>query len=462
MAIALCLALASLASAAAEARLPPGAVLDPSFGDHGILKLPSASAFTAEGTTTRAGDILVSGGPEIQVLDRHGSLGGAFGGSASIDLPAVAGTSFELGAFTVDSQGRLLVVGTSFFPESENPSPRLENGSRAFRPGVVRMIRLLPDGRRDPTFGQDGVVETTLGLSPPMGTDGTPLGSHPAIRAYGVAIGPQGQIVVTGGAIFRLGESCEHDSFVAVGVSAGFVARFTSTGEPDPTFGTDGLVGGRDLSENALGAEGIGEPVVDPRGRITFLSTAAYRCESGVSHLGIAQLTADGHPRAAFGTGGAIVGPYERLAGGRHGAIVGLAEPSRIAKKPLKVQVTKISGDGKPDRLFGNDGHATVRFSPYSRITLSSLAVDPGGRVLMGGSLNGRKASATVLSRVSAGGKWEKPFGPRGRVSTPVRGVDQIGSGELFFDPRGRLVSVYQYADKGHRGLLVARYLLRD
>jgi hypothetical protein len=237
IAIALGLALVAPGASRAAGGVRPGAVLDPSFGKHGVLRLSSESAFTAYGSATPSGDFLVSGGSGIQVLNSHGDAGRAFGGTGSVDLSPAQGGRFELGGFAIDPHGRLLVVGTSLFPESENPSPFLENGSRAFRPGIVRILRFLPDGHLDPTFGQGGVVETDRGLTAPLGTEGEPLGTHPAVHATGVAVDPQGGIVVTGDAVIRLGESCEHDSFAQVGVAAGFVARSAGAGRSTPASG---------------------------------------------------------------------------------------------------------------------------------------------------------------------------------------------------------------------------------
>jgi uncharacterized delta-60 repeat protein len=462
-ATAIILGLALLVPGASQAagRARPGAVLDSSFGDHGVVRLSSESAFTAYGTATRGGDLLVSGGSGIKVLNRHGGTGRAFGGIGSLNLSPAQGDRFELGGFTIDPHGRLLVVGTSLFPETENPSPP-ENGSRAFRPGAVRILRLLPDGRLDPNFGHKGVVETDLGLSAPLGTEGEPLGTHPAVRATGIAVGPQGRIVVTGSAVVRLGESCEHDSFAPAPVSAGFVARFTESGAPDTSFGTDGLVGGHALSENRLGAEVIGEPVVGQRGEITYRSTLAYPCERDRSHIGIAQLSPDGRARTAFGKKGAMVGPYSCLAGAPDGSVVALAEPSRLDKEPFRAQVTQIAANGAPDGSFGKDGHVTVKFGPYSSTILDSVAVDRRGRILVGGTLETDKGPATVLLGVSARGTWERSFGPKGRVVTPVVGVANLEAGHLFFDSQSRLVTVDRYAKKGHYGLAVAGYLLRN
>lgn len=442
----------------------PGAALDPSFGNAGVLKLPLESSFNVHGTSTQSGTLLVSGGSSVQLLNDLGGTGEAFGSTGSLTLPAATGDEFQLTDFTIDQQGRLLVVGTSLFPESENPSPFLENGARAFRPGVLRILRFLPDGDLDPSFGQGGVVETGLGLPPPRGTDGERLGSHPSLAPTGVTVDAQGRIIVTGAAAVRLGEACEHDSFAAAAVSAGFIARFTESGTPDTSFRRNGLFGGHALSENPLGAEGIGEPVVSPGGGITYLSTGAYACERDRSHFGVAQLTPNGRTRTAFGKKGAIFGTYRAVAGESDGSIVALAQvPRRREKEGFKARLIQVAPDGKPDGAFGKGGWAGVSLGPGFSTTLDSLAIDGQGRVMIGGTLGTPKGRAIVLLRVSSHGRWEKNFGPHGRVATRVPQLTQFGSSDLFFDPEGRLVTVHQYSkEKGRSGLVVARYLLRN
>ena len=439
------------------------ASLDPGFGTAGVVKLPSQSTFAAYGTAIRSGSLLVSGGSSVQVLNDLGAAGNAFGGAGSLTLPVAANKEFQLGDFTVDPQGRLLVVGSSFFPQSENPSPLLENGTRAFRPGLVRILRFLPDGELDATFGREGVVETGLGLPSPRGTDQKRLGSHPAVAPTGIAVDPRGQIVVTGGAVVRLGESCVHDIFAPVAVSAGFVARFNENGAPDLSFGRNGLVGGRSLSENPLGAEAVAEPLLGPSGRITYLSGGAYACEPNRSHFGVAQLTEDGRTRSAFGRKGAIIGPYLALAGAQDGSVVALAEVPRGEKEDFRSRLIRIAPNGRRDGSFGKHGRAEVELGPGLGSTLDSLAVDPQGRILVGGTLGTGKGRSIVLLRVSARGRWETRFGPRGRVATRVRHLAQFGSSDVFFDQQGRLVTVHQYVEelKGRSGLVVARYLLQ-
>jgi hypothetical protein len=453
---------AAHAAAQATSAGRPAAVLDPSFGSGGLVRLPlEAPASTALGVSTQSGSLLVSGGAIIQLLNDLGGPGEAFGATGSLALPSVAGREFVLGGFALDPEGRLLVVGTSFYPEAENPSPIREGGTVAFRPSALRILRFLPDGNLDPSFGRSGIVETDLGLPAPLATDGRRrLGSRPALQVSGITVDPLGRIVLTGDAVIRLGRSCERNAFRPGVISGGFVARLGEDGTPDLTFGKGGLVGGRHLTELPLGAEAVEEPVAGPTGTITYRSSAVYRCVTANSYLGLGQLGPDGQARNAFGNKGALAGRYTAITRGLHGSLFALSTVPRHEDERFTARVTQIARDGRPDGSFGTKGTATVKLGTGVGGILDSMVVDGQGRVLLGGSIGIGKSLTMVLLRLSVSGRQQMNFGPRGRVATHILGLDTPST--LFFDPAGRLLALHSYTMGGRPGLVLGRYLLRN
>jgi hypothetical protein len=282
------------------------------------------------------------------------------------------------------------------------------------------------------------------------------------VRATGITVDSQGRVVVTGDAVVRLGRTCERNSFAPGVIAAGFVARLGENGAPDPTFGRGGLVGGRHFEELPLGAQVIEEPIVSPTGTITYRSSAIYRCVKDRSHIGIAQLTQTGEARSAFGKKGVLTGRYRAIAGGSEGSVFALAEVPRHEDERFTAQVTQIAPDGTPHGSFGTDGRATVMVSAGVGGLLNSMTVDGQGRVLLGGTYGIGKGGSMVLLRLSAAGRQQMNFGPRGRIATRVSGLAEPSG--LFFDGQGRLVTVHSYIDtvKDRSGLVVARYLLRS
>jgi uncharacterized delta-60 repeat protein len=449
----------SASATAKEAR--PAAVLDPSFGNGGTAVFrseffPSATV----GASTRSGTLLVSGGESVELLNDAGSPGGAFGDAGSLKFPPAAGREFELGSFTIDPQGRLIVVGSSLYPETENPSPIGKGGLAAFKPGSLRIMRFLPGGALDPSFGRAGVVETDFGLPAPRGEEGR-IGLHPSVRATGVTVDRQGRVVVTGDAVQRLRAACERNGISPAAYTAGLVARFREDGTPDPSFGPAGLRGGRNPDQVPLGYGELVEPIAGPNGTITYRSVRLFNC-FGVKS-GVVQLGPTGHARGAFGEKGMLLGRYTAVAGRRDGAVIALAETPREEGKFFKAQVREFGPGGKPVESFGRNGETTVRVKTEPGVALNALTVDGHGRILVGGFLEAHRRRSMVLMRLSASGTWQKSFGPGGRVATAVRGRELEGfASSLFFDPQGRLLAVlpWQNPPKATVGILVARYLI--
>lgn len=441
--------------------IPPPAVLDPSFGGDGLVTLPGETlGWTAYGAATLNGDLLVSGGPTLWLLTGSGDPVESFGGADALSPLPSAGVKFSLSDLTLDSEGRLLVVGTSHFGDEGDS---VNGFPPPIEPSAVRILRFLPNGFPDPTFGQGGVIETDFGLPPPHGKQGRPLQPDASLEATGIAVDAQGHIVVTGRADIRLGESCAR-LFRPVAVSAAFLVRLTENGALDPGFGGDGIVGGRKLSETPLRAQSVGEPVIGPNGGITYRSTGVNPCGLG-GRWGVAQLTPDGRTRKRLGRKAAVGGYFTALAGRPDGSVVALARMSWTEGEAFRARLIRIAPDGEVDRSFGHNGRTVVKLGSSWGNEPDSLAVDAQGRTLLSGTLVTRKRGRSILlARLSADGRQEMNFGPNGRVATSFPSLAPFGPSDLFFDPEGRVVTVHRYEHRDKTGevsgLVLARYVL--
>jgi hypothetical protein len=369
--------------------------------------------------------------------------------------------------FTVDSRRRLLVVGTARFRVGADDP---------LEPSTVRIVRFRPNGRLDRSFGQQGVIETNLGLPPPLDGHGRPLRPHPSIEAVGVAVDRRGRIVVTGGADIGLRPSCEHDILPRAGRSAAFVARLTRGGFPDPSFGGDGVVGGEGLSETPLRAATVGDPVINRSGTLTYRTTSVSKCLREHGRWGVAQLSPGGRTLRRLGRKGAVDGYFTAIASAPNGAIVASAIVERNAQEAFRSRLIRIGPNGVVDRSFGQGGQALVKLGVPFGNEIDALAIDAKGRILVGGTLatgertrapNGKLAARAILVlRLSADGRQEMGFGPNGRIATPFPGLLPSGLSDLFLDSEGRVVTVHQYATRNRpetsSGLLLARYLVRN
>ncbi len=134
------------------------------------------------------------------------------GGVTTTDFPlhyAYAGATSEV----IDSSGRIIVAG---YASDANGDDR------------VVLARYNPNGSLDTSFGDDGLVYTPIVAY-------LTIGAGP-LETPSIAIDPRGRIVVAGEGTKpftpHAGESVFDFS----------VARFSSNGRIDPSFGHDGLV----------------------------------------------------------------------------------------------------------------------------------------------------------------------------------------------------------------------------
>lgn len=139
----------------------------------------------------------------------------------------------------------------------------------------VYLVRLTPDGLKDPTFGTNGNVSTSIG-------------SGSAV-ARGVAVRPDGRIVVAGWA--------EEGA-----ITKAFVMRYLPDGTVDPSFGAGGHV-----------LVDLGDPSSDGAAMALELQSdgaiviAGDGAQGGNTNFAIARLTPDGAVDTSFGSAGQTV-----------------------------------------------------------------------------------------------------------------------------------------------------------
>jgi uncharacterized delta-60 repeat protein len=223
------------ASALAIAYRPDGRI-DRDFGHRGRLRITPLhnghySGYTGftEVEALPSGKLLVSGYIHqryvLYRLTADGRIDRSFGkgGRFAVEKPgsrAVIITFFFEAPFAVDPQGRIVLCAPLFPEGPEEP---------------VGFLRLLPDGRRDPSFGRSIHMERA------------PIDSHePDWRQHGVqffsfeplamAVDGHGRVLVTGGELApytRGQEEPGHEDFTS--------RRFLSNGRRDRSFGKGGV-----------------------------------------------------------------------------------------------------------------------------------------------------------------------------------------------------------------------------
>jgi len=363
------------------------------------------------------------------------------------------------------------LFGTSIATNSAAGSP---DGHTYSVVGEWTVLGFDPDGRIDTDFG-GGAVEAF-----PAGT----LVRGPA----GIAVDPQGRILVAA-TIMPIEPApafpaeSEPPEPVPEPQQAILVARFTPAGQPDPSFGDEGLlvtrlgfpppqippgrVFGTDKARRArVAAAGI---AIDAAGRIVLSGTylAGYEvCPDGhpsSSHREafLARLGDDGRPDPTFGHEGVAllregpVGAPVPDAGGGIYASVGTPMPAcaRSLRKS-RGYLFHLDSAGTPVAGFGAGGWRPIPEDTFVKL----LPDERGGLILMPGSVQWR--SKLVLRRLRADGSWDRAFG-RGSVAEPF----PAPRGTLIFtdagiDLDGRIYVTGSWKRKVHGGGAERRFLL--
>lgn len=251
----------------AMVRYQPNGALDPSFGAGGVVltgspgasQTLSAIAIQADGRIVVTGASNASGDWDLAVARylTDGSLDPSFGagGLATIDASGIAFTDAGKDV-AIQADGKIVVAGFAAKP-----------GQNDFA-----VARLHPNGTFDSSFGSGGVVVTDTS------------GSAQNDFAEALAIQSDGKIVVLG-------------TYAPPGVLNFQAARYTTDGNLDPAFGIGGLVT-TDLSGS--GSLDLGFSLaIQSDGKIVAVGRSG-------SDFGLVRYDAAGQPDPSFGSGGVV------------------------------------------------------------------------------------------------------------------------------------------------------------
>ena len=490
----LVIAVLFLATAPASAKRKPG-LLDKSFGEQGRatrairpltpVLLPFTKSATAPGN-----ELVVLVGATVLRYDQDGKLDRSFGEHGRLRVTAPAGMQFKprsmepseapgLSGLAVDSRGRVLLAGTTI------PSPtRHMPGPYGPSPSSAVVLRFLASGQPDPTFGEDGVVSTDLGLSPPVLHEiggGEFRYEAPVVQLTGLTIDSEDQPILIGTAVREM-SGCRDLVYGSVPMYEGFMARLSATGALDPSFAGTGV-----RVEDGLFA--THELIAYPSGGDIFLANSGSQCGVSIDSVPtLARIGPDGVSDPAFGSqgwkalpahveGGSGLKPYpesfyfaDAMAVDSFGRILLLQR--RL--NPHGLQVVRLRPDGSLDERFGRGGAITLPIA--KRTYIRAIAADSKGRVLLAGSRSRRRCfhcnpkrgmgplSTFVVIRLRRNGSVDQSFGRRGRTRTGFPGFGrktEASADQILADRRGRIIlagTVYSHHFSTGVGLGFTRY----
>jgi uncharacterized delta-60 repeat protein len=407
MRVPLFLLLTSCGSAMAQA---PG-TLDPSFDGDGLWSdAPDQRALsfsdvlpTADGTMLLAGNIHVHNTSDLGDFFAARMLGeGGFDPSFSSDGFDALNTSItsDWSAEVVQmDDGRIVVCGSKSF-------------------GGLVLVRYLPDGQPDLTFGINGVVQHVF----------TGLVSNQHLR--NVVVQPDHKVLVSG----YFGNTPN-----LVGIS-----RFTESGDIDPLFNNGQPV----LLEGGV-STGL---VLQPDGKlITSIGTS-----STPGHFTIARLLANGELDADFGVGGYATTVIDGggfayatdLALQSTGSIVVLGT-SNDTEPPYgrRIAMARFTSSGALDLSFGNAGTVITDLAPTSAQGLA-LALEANDAIVVGSNPDFVAPQRFIVLRYEANGEQDLDFGAGGLAECSFYATTEPGTtvlNSVAVQPDGRILAAGSY-----------------
>jgi uncharacterized delta-60 repeat protein len=325
---------------------------DSSFGHGGLVTTAvggssgiSSVAVLADGRIVVAGEAPVNGSQEFALAryDTDGSLDASFGtgGLVTTSFPGFSGSAAT--SMVVQADGRIVVAGTAY------------NSAQS----LFALARYASDGSLDGSFGTNGLVTTAF--SGFTGAD-----------AHSLALQADGRIVVAGLAA----RSDDSRQFA--------MARYDTDGSLDGSFGTVGLVttsfpGFSNASATSLAVQADGRIVV-----AGFTGPIDTR-------IALARYTSDGTLDSSFGTAGLITTSFPSFqtasvygvalqADGRIVVVGGVQVSINIDRFAL----ARYNSDGSLDGSFGTAGRVTTSISSNS--DAYGVALQADGRIVVAGT----------------------------------------------------------------------------
>jgi len=341
------------------------------------------------------------GGTGTLVSDEpaNGDLDTTFGSSGYVTT--TVGSIDVAKAVAIQSDSKIVVAGYHY------------NGSN----NDLMVARYTTSGSLDTTFNASGSKPGVYTLSLGTGND----------FAYAVAIQSDGKIVVVGNDY-----NAGHQRFALV--------RLTSAGALDTTFNGSGIV--TQQIENASIGRSV---VLDSSGNILVGGYAMPISASGTWVFALARFTSTGALDTSFGSDGIVttdIGGTDdginALALQSNGKIVAAGYSSDGTH--LRFALARYNTDGSLDTSFSGDGLTTTAVTSLESQATSLIIQSDGKIVAAGGASTAGTGYDFALTRYTSSGSLDSSFGTSGLVTTDFSGATD-GINSLLLQSDGKLLA---------------------
>ena len=391
----------------------------------------------------------------LQLLAQSGSLDFTFS-EDGIDI-------FDLGSGSSD-----LSYGGALQPDGKILSTGWTNANGNLD---IAVVRYLPDGSKDPSFGDNGVVIADYNGTPDRGydlaiqsdgkiviagatdsageSDFSVLRLHPDGR-------PDSTFGVNGWMVTDLGTTYEYPNAIALQADGKIILagrvdeetfadfgmiRYTTDGQLDTFFGEKGIVitdfRDEDLATSIL---------IQPDGQIIL---GGFSSVTALGDFALARYNPDGTLDKSFGTGGKVRTDLDGTNQSDYiNDMVLLADGSIIAAGNANnnnldftsdIGMVKYLPNGDPDETFGELG--VFIQSLGGRTNVNGIAEQHDGKIVLGGDTDAVFGSDQwFVSRYKPEGVLDTMFGGIGWVTTQVGGFSNTFANSVFIQNDSRIV----------------------
>lgn len=312
-------------------------------------------------------------------------------------------------AVAIQSNGRILV------------------GGNADSTGTI--VRYMPDGSLDASFGTNGVVV----FAPPVGP------GELEFTITEIAVLSNGKILAAGRATYYLTSPLQQI----------YVARFNSNGTVDNTFGGNGT--GKlsiNLSSQEQGYAWELLPQAD--GKILFQGTRTAVSTGSLTY----RLLANGTYDTSFGSGGEALWGWVIYTHTRGTSIAVQADGKVLVggwlASPTESDrfVRRLTAQGQLDPTYGVDGLVLLDEGIGYTEIVSDILLQSDGKLLVVGSVSTPTEQRFRVTRLLADGTIDASYGTNGNVDGPVvNGAIEPKRGHLQSD--GKLVFATHVTNSG-------------
>jgi uncharacterized delta-60 repeat protein len=283
--------------------------------------------------------------------------------------------------------------------------------------GKIVMVGHLGLGSTDfalARFNADGSLDTNFGSSGAVVTD---FNKH-ADAAYAVAISSDGKILAAGSA----NNSADNNTDFAL-------ARYNANGTLDTTFGSGKNKG--KFTTDMGGVDIIYDMAIQTDGKILVAGQTTNAQNKVI--IALARYTSSGSLDTTFGTGGKVITSIGIASGSpsfikpvgmalqSDGRIV-IATRSDLGGGAVGFLVSRFNANGSADTSFGSGGQVTNDFVTGFTDGADTVVVQGDGKIVAGGTTGtdggGTTNSYLALARYNANGTLDSTSGAGGFVST--------------------------------------------